>query len=299
MEDLAQHYGKWQNSECRDMKAHLVELDPEGLGRLPLGLFYAQPEGASYHFSESADYLRQIGALDETSPSNPQVYIANYVGGPSNCIASSAYYSVCCLSECDTILGDLERHVKAPTASPETLLSFAVDHKDGAVLSDSLKEKLRAIADRHGGKVPLHGRLFAQWLHFAFPHECPYPTVLESATPLTASQWLEGRSMASLKERKQHLASTAGIAPTAQDFDIDGRWTDHEVLPLLSQPRSSLFGGFMRSVVMVVALCVALRSVWAAWQATGASLTNPLKATMKSKKDDDFLPTSFRNGMYV
>jgi len=28
MEDLAQRYGKWQNSECHDMKAHLAELDP-------------------------------------------------------------------------------------------------------------------------------------------------------------------------------------------------------------------------------------------------------------------------------
>merc|ERR1719456_6891 len=67
MENLAQQYGKWQNSECRDMKAHLKELDPEGLGRVPLGLFYAQPKSASYHFSESVDYLRKIGALDETS----------------------------------------------------------------------------------------------------------------------------------------------------------------------------------------------------------------------------------------
>merc|ERR1719284_856327 len=108
MEDLAQKYGKWQNSECRDMKAHLVELDPEGLGTVPLGLFYAQPEGSSYHFSESVDYLRKTGALDLTTPGKPKVYIANYVAGPSNCIASSSYYSVCCISECAEILSDLE-----------------------------------------------------------------------------------------------------------------------------------------------------------------------------------------------
>ena len=30
MEDLAQRYGKWQNEECQDMKAHLSELDPDG-----------------------------------------------------------------------------------------------------------------------------------------------------------------------------------------------------------------------------------------------------------------------------
>merc|ERR1719443_1112822 len=178
MEDLAQQYGKWQNSECRDMKSHLAELDPESLGRVPLGLFYAQPQGATYHFSESADYLRQIGALDETSPSNPQVRIANYVAGPSNCIASSSYYSVCCLSECSEILVDLERHVAAPTASPDTLLEL-LGKTSHTAFSQRLQDKLRAIASQHDGQVPLHGRLFAQWLHFAFPQECPYPSVLQ------------------------------------------------------------------------------------------------------------------------
>merc|ERR1719343_1639826 len=29
------------------------------------------------------------------------------------------------------------------------------------------------IGKRHAGKVPPHGRLFAQWLHHAYPRECP------------------------------------------------------------------------------------------------------------------------------
>jgi len=286
MEDLAQRYGKWQNSECRDMKAHLAELDPEGLGRVPLGLFYAQPEGSSYHFSESADYLRKIGALDETVPGNPQVFIANYIAGPSNCIASSSYYSVCCMSECAEIVGELERHVSAPTASPETLLAL-VGKISEAVLPHGLQEKLHTIATHHGGEVPLHGRLFAQWLHFAFPHECPYPSVLESATALTASQWLDGRSVASVEERKQHVTSTsAQAAPAAEDFDINGRWSDHEVLPLHSQAHSSLFqtgAGAMRVMMQLAALCVALRSVLLAWRATATMRDS------KAKKDDDFI----------
>merc|ERR1719478_115598 len=91
---------------------------------VPLGLFYAQPKGSSYHFSESADYLRKIGALDETSSNNPKVFIANYVAGPSNCIASSSYYSVCCLSECAELLAELEHHVSAPSVPPEKLLTL-------------------------------------------------------------------------------------------------------------------------------------------------------------------------------
>jgi len=289
MQDLAQQYGKWQNSECRDMKSHLVELDPEGLGLVPLGLFYAQPPGASYSFSESADFLRNIGALDETTPGNPKVFIANYVNGPSNCIASSSYYSVCCLSECEEMLAELEQHIAAPTASPEKLLAVIrqISHTDSD-LQPSLLDKLHAIAARHGGEVPLHGRLFAQWLHFAFPHECPYPSVLQSATALTASQWLEGQSVASEHEREQHVSSSSAVAtPSAKDFDIEGRWSDDEVLPEHAQHRPASFQlgtGAMRTIVQCIAVVVALRSALAAWRGRVANTGD-----FKAKKNDDFV----------
>jgi len=35
--------------------------------------------------------------------------------------------------------------------------------------------------------VPLHGRLFAQWLHYVFPHECPFPHkngAVSASTPM-------------------------------------------------------------------------------------------------------------------
>jgi hypothetical protein len=60
--DLAQRYGQWQNAECRDMKAYLVELDPQGSGRVPLGLLYAQPVSASYHFSARAWFSSAVEA---------------------------------------------------------------------------------------------------------------------------------------------------------------------------------------------------------------------------------------------
>jgi hypothetical protein len=214
VEMLAQQYGKWQNSECRDMKAHLAELDPEGLGRVPLGLFYAQPQGSVYHFSESVDYLRKTGALDETVPGKPQVLIANYITGPSNCIASSSYYSVCCLSECESIFADLERQVAAATSSPQRLLALVTNMTDRG-LPQGLSEKLVAIANRHNGQIPLHGRLFAQWLHFAFPRDCPFPYVVESSHVLTASAWLDGMKTASTNERQQYVESSSASAVPA------------------------------------------------------------------------------------
>merc|ERR1712232_639858 len=109
------------------MGEDLMEMDPDGTGRVPLSTFYAQRETADYQFSESTDYLRTIGALDESVPSAPRVRIANYVMGPSNCIASSSYYSVCCLSDCETLMNDLEGRLKGPSAAPEQLLD-AVHH---------------------------------------------------------------------------------------------------------------------------------------------------------------------------
>jgi hypothetical protein len=291
MERLAQQYGKWQNSECRDMKAHLMELDPEGLGRVPLGLFYAQPQGSVYHFSESVEYLRRIGALDETSIDKPKVIVANYVAGPSNCIASSSYYSVCCLSECDGIFTDLEKHILAPAASPERLLSLASNMSDRA-FSQGLVFKLESIAARHGGQVPLHGRLFAQWLHFAFPHECPFPSVVESSTALTASEWLDGDKYASMDERKQHMeSSVSSAAPAAEDFETGGMWSDYEVLPVVEQAHSPLmqFGsGLMRVVVQLAAVCVVVRSALHAWRTAFPSYFK------SSKKDDDAYTFSVR-----
>ena len=41
------------------------------------------------------------------------------------------------------------------------------------------------------GGIDLHGRLIAQGLHYAFPHDCPYPAKSGSLNPLTATQWQE------------------------------------------------------------------------------------------------------------
>ena len=51
-------------------------------------------------------------------------------------------------------------------------------------VAPSLERRLSDIADHHGGMVPLHGRLFAQWLHHLHPHECPYPHMSGTTSPL-------------------------------------------------------------------------------------------------------------------
>jgi len=287
--DLAQKYGKWQNAECRDMKAHLVELDPEGSGRVPLALLYAQPQGSTYHFSESAEYLRTIGALDETS-SQAKVLIANYITGPSNCIASSSYYSVCCLNNCDSIMDEIQHKVLAPFASPQILLQIVQNMSNGQALPRGLSEKLLSIAERHSGEVPLHGRLFAQWLHFAFPHECNFPAILENADVLSTSQW-HSASYSASKEDRMSLTLAADVSAVDAGYvEVEALWSDHEVLLTYDKPKSTLGSSvatLLRGVVMLAALGFALRSALSAW--TAAAGAGGEKSKKTCKKDDDYI----------
>merc|ERR1719223_18192 len=49
--------------------------------------------------------------------------------------------------------------------------------------------RLEEIAAHHDGRVPLHGRLFAQWMHHAYPRECPFPHLAGTAQPKTTREY--------------------------------------------------------------------------------------------------------------
>merc|ERR1719492_642880 len=102
------------------MKEHLVELSSPDTGRVPMDAFYRQSMKVNYNFTESTAYLKSIGALDTTGRL-PQVRLSNYVLGPTNCIARSTYFSVCCINECEAVMTEIEVRVQSPIASPEHL----------------------------------------------------------------------------------------------------------------------------------------------------------------------------------
>jgi len=245
---MARAYGQWQNAECRQMAAELRGLDTMGTGRVPLDKFYSQPMSADYVFTESREYLRQIGALDEPDGMKPQVRIANYLTGPSNCIASTSYFSVCCLSECEGLMRELEQKLQAPTASAEQLLGLVGNMSSSSVdaprdLPEPLVEKLLAIAASHNGQVPLHARLFAQWMHFVFPSECPYPHVVQDAAVLRPSHWSgQQRATATDEERERCISEFASQPEAATGESFLSQWDDGEVLFLEDLPlRGQLF----------------------------------------------------------
>lgn len=192
---FTEEFGHWFSFECRKMKQVLIGMDVHGTGRVRLTDFYGSEDEMAWHFRESQSYLRELGALDVSSAKlGPQVLITNYVQGMSNCVLPGHHYSVCCADECEGIRTQLEALVPGPSASLSEV-AYAVESHWGRSLSTpqrntatnrTLLADLKEVAAFNHGKVPLHSRLFAQWLHFVFPHECPYPHesgVLDPETP--------------------------------------------------------------------------------------------------------------------
>merc|ERR1719146_406592 len=106
------------------MKEALVSMDKHNTGRVPLSKFYNTAINTDWRFGESESYLRELGALDETSSwLGPQVIIPNYLQATSNCIVSTAHYLVCCVNECESLMGDIETAIDAPTALPSAILA--------------------------------------------------------------------------------------------------------------------------------------------------------------------------------
>jgi len=110
----------------------------------------------------------------------------------------------------------------------------------------SLRHRLMEIASTNQGKVPLHGRLFAQWMHHAYPRECPYPYTRGTINPQSPEEWMhatgESSSWESTDEIKAFLlnstCSARGDCHTRDmqdDFlDTDLPWNSDEELPLVT-----------------------------------------------------------------
>merc|ERR1719361_2659801 len=100
--------------------------DTRMAGRVRLADFYAKGLHNHWHFEEKADYLRRLGALDESSPSQPRVIVPNYVGSRPNCLEASSLYAVCCRNECEDLMRHLEHKVGAPVAQASQIEGLVV-----------------------------------------------------------------------------------------------------------------------------------------------------------------------------
>jgi len=286
---ISHTYGFYNQEDCNGLKASLVEIEDQMPGRVLLSDFYKRGLYGQWQFTEKVDYLRTLGALDETTPDKPRVIIPNYVGSRPQCREASGLYAVCCPDECEALVGQLETHLAEPTGLPQRIADLIKTFSTASVaargeLSESLLSKLEQVAAAHGGRVPLHGRLFAQWLHHAFPRECPFPHESGTTSPQTAEEWMrktgQEASQASEEEMVCYVSGpcAGGSAASSEketakndnDMIVEIPWTDHEELmngDLSFVAKGSAFSahatmnGVLRTLVMsAVALGLAIAS---------------------------------------
>lgn len=89
----------------------------------------------------------------------------------------------------------LEEHISAATAPVARIAELVAALPSRTVeaprtLQPVLLDRLEQIGAHHGGEVPLHGRLFSQWMHHAYPLECPFPHEAGTINPQTVDEWL-------------------------------------------------------------------------------------------------------------
>jgi hypothetical protein len=254
---IGDKYGRWQHYECDDLKRKLLALQDDGTGRVSLVKFYrGAVDHGHWQFGESPNYLRSQGVLDDSDPANPRVIVPNYLLAPGNCVASSSYYSVCCLDECEDLIDHLEREISAPAATPARIASLVVAMPSSTTPADRaiparLLERLDEIAARNDGMVPLHGRSFAQWMHNVYPRECPYPHMSGTFNAKRSEVYQKetgDKSVFSKRDMEAHIAD-------ADETDAIGEiaWSDEDEFYVeQGPPRYASFWSMIRFVVFFI-----------------------------------------------
>lgn len=244
LEVVANRFASFYESQCHELKGALLDMEERRTGRVRLGDFYkAALDDGMYQFTESIEVLRHIGTLDEVDTSNPRVIIPNYVAGLSNCVARTSFYSTCCPNTCEALLNRVERALGKAEATPAEI-TIAMEDPTASLesgfqgLSPWLRHRLDDLAQHHNGRIPLHGRLFAQWMHFLHPRDCMYPHVSGTTYKKSLDEWEKdagqssGLTLQELKTVTQRLSEVA--SPSRSDLEEEpsheGMWTMEEEL---------------------------------------------------------------------
>lgn len=233
VDEIGDLYPLFNDQECQDLKTTMMRMEGGSRkpGRIPLADFYNKSLYSHWRFTEGPEYLRDLGALDESDPHRPHVILSNYVSSFNNCLRATGLYAVCCRSPCETLMGTLEQKVAAPTASVERIvelvgaMSTDTVPARGTQLEGKLLERLRSLADKSGGEVPLHGRLFAQWMHHAFPRECPYPHKAGSTNPQTPDEWVKntGKTLSVSEDEMNKIVNDFCPSSGRSEIDSSGK----------------------------------------------------------------------------
>merc|ERR1719446_1715196 len=105
--------------------------------------------------------------------------------------------------------------------------------------SESLLQEIPGLVDKDSGLVQLHGRALAQWMHRAFPFECPAPHSQKVTNPKTPDEWM-GESGLEVVELEEMMAEITGVLAR---YTTMGKKADDSVFAsdvLVSDPDSDV-----------------------------------------------------------
>lgn len=300
-EAVGTKFGQAQEKQCLDLKNSLLKFQERQSGRVRLSDFYKRAltdEAANTRGIESPDYLRELGALDEFQKERPRVIIPNYVNSPSSCLPSSSFYSVCCADECDALLGHLEERIAAPTAAPKRIAKLVSMMASSTVdaprqLSAPLLKHLDTIAQMHHGRVPLHGRLFAQWMHHAYPRECAFPYAVGKTRPMSPKEFQKivgVTSTATVEEMKKIVLEAKDKTPDEKFASQIGNeeleelpWTTEEELLVMQETWKHADMSAATIFMHVVFIGVIASTVWLLIDALGTVVGNMSRSKVRAK----------------
>jgi len=231
VDDVNANFHSFFALDCQKLKDRLISLEDQQPGLVPLSAFYNQSLVGHWNFNEKVDYLRALGALDESNPKRSNVIAANYVTSRPNCQTVSHFYSLCCRDECEGLLAQVEMRIGTALANPDRILSVVSAIPTGTAQTREISQHLRSrlvSATDSSGRVPIHGRLFAQWMHNVFPRECPYPHQEGTVSLWTAEEWTLKMGHETSQASREEMADVIA----ADTCKVDGcGGSDYQMLP--------------------------------------------------------------------
>merc|ERR550537_1584780 len=170
------------------------------------------------------------------------------------------------MDECEGLMGNLEQKIAAPEATSHQIAAIVSTLSSSTVaprkLPQTLLDRLGEIAATHGGTVPLHGRLFAQWMHHAFPRECPFPHISGTTNPQTPDEWLEStgeETTATEEEMQVHVDKSDADISTASNTTMEEQdvmealpWSHEEELLFVKPVKTKSFSKLGNFVLLTV-----------------------------------------------
>eukprot|EP00929_Paragymnodinium_shiwhaense_P108786 TRINITY_DN75124_c0_g1_i1.p1 TRINITY_DN75124_c0_g1~~TRINITY_DN75124_c0_g1_i1.p1 ORF type:complete len:438 (-),score=122.24 TRINITY_DN75124_c0_g1_i1:156-1313(-) len=249
---------KLQKESCAARRESLTSLCKPSTGRMPWSAVSAGSEAAL-----SRDALTAAGALE----GGKSVLLANYLSLPMHCTASTELFSVCCASPCEDIARQVESQAMAPKVSSDRLFQIA---SKVAPVARPLQRKLDRIARQQGGDVLLHSEAFAEWLHYAFPAQCPLRNVAAVA---------EETATSAMPTADELLAAYVGEAAGLPEVEAPAA---EVVATAAGVEAASWHRGGARLAVFGLLAFAMLRTVVSQWRQAGGAMRGEEKDAKKA-----------------